>query len=581
MIDDAVIKKQTKINETLFNYSFNLARTNIEEYLSKKGGFYWVLKNNNYTTHSDLCFIFNNTLYSVLISVQKGAKTLLKSTRGELQIKCSKKYNFIPCLYPVVINDNYSTKPLTNGINLFDSKMKEPIDFENKKDKNYNKLSDWIFKLSGINYVKDYLISQKYEIISIQDILPDEPNIWYKDKNHNKSFVVVNVQNFENEYNDINENISKIINKYDQYDGYEAVVDILTKSKDNKTFFEKDSKKELIHFIKINNRIKKYIGEEQILNENPYNLINNAISTGNISTKKDKALYHIPDYNNLLLKIPGTIVSNLGIITNELSILPYEYDNKIRNNPNYGLPLYHICGNTSPFVKDKKIDPQDNRILNKENICIEKKVSGCRITDNYKYFMDMLFGMHSDKKIVADFIKMMDIKKQHGINATTKALQLFSDNIFEIPANSLFKGSEQYKFTGDRKFRVTCFMFASNYLETLESISKFEQDVFDKTIDNILQDKNFTFDFSNPVNILVDYEKQEFNFINLIFDKTTKINDAMIIKQFNKALLGNCDKLTFQPYELLFNKSDLNDYENYKKIITQKIEQAAKNKNNT
>lgn len=435
-----------------------------------------------------------------------------------------------------------------------------------KKTDNGNILS------SCINYIKKYLVEHCYKIVSTQDLSWDEPQIWYKDKYNNKYYVLITIKDSDDNYA---KNKKQLIKKNIKYSGYEAVISIDQKSK------SKNLNIRLTEYLRINRVILDT--EEKCKNierENPYELIKRAINQPSISDKQTIGVYPIPGYPDFLLKIHNVFVSNIQLLKKDLTLIPFVCDPKIKNNSHFGIPLYHIDAKDSEYAKKGCIHPKEIIFIGTDvvSISILKKVSGESVKKEYSEVYKLLNGQTTDPTVSTDATKMINITLKYGEMAANKALDYLKKGIYEIPKDELSNGSAKYKFTPDNDFYVAYCDFVKNYLGTIRKISNLPQKTFNNAIKNIYMQKDFIFDFEIPNNTLIDYETEEFNFIDFIYDDWNKkrydFYNRDIISDFTNTLLGLYNKNSNQPINLLFRLSDVEMFDYYRRIISDKVNKA-------
>lgn len=558
------------ISDIIKDFSYNITLLRLETKLSTLPESEWIKNTSDYNTHSDFCFTYNNYIFSVIIDIQdKNGNSLLSEKFKEQQLASLKKYNFIPCKFPLVLKKSGKTSPLTNGWNLFDINTNTPVNPEDY-DITDNVSLDWVKKYYGITYVKDFIENDGNQIVSIQDINDSEPQIWFMDKYENKTYVIIKT-------NEDSINIDNIVKKYKNNNGY--IANITIKTGNNTKILSKNNFNIILDdYSKINNVFTDTFSKYDTLkNENVYNLLINAMEQKSISNKKIIGIYPVPNYDKLLLKIHSVLINNKELISKNLVLIPYKYDDELQNNPHFGLPLYYITKADSEYAKMKEIESKDTILFSETKTILLKKVDGESITDSYlKPFLSLFSGQNI--KLKNELQKIMNIQKLYGYTGCETVLSYLKNNSYAIPQNKLGKGSPSYQFEDDGEFYSTYIEFTQNYMNTLKKLSELPQKTYDHAIENISSRKNFVFDFINPSNILVDYKTQEFNFIDFIFEEELikNINIELQVQYFKKCLFGVNNKKLYQPHHLLLYKSDINNFINYEKLVTEKINNAVK-----
>lgn len=569
-----VKEKTSKMNSKgeFVKSAYDIAFEQINSNISSSKNFRWLKSDNSYTSHSDLCFIYKGVVFSVVFDFyDEFGKSCLAEDIKNKQMAASKKYNLKACKFPFITTISNGIKPLNGGWNLLDTETNKEIDVKStKRDK--NNTSELIFRYHAMNQVKEYLMSKRSKILSDNILAEDTPNIWYEDKLGNKIFVIISLKGTT----DDNKNISKIIEDNKKYIGYNAQISY-------KVFNDNNSKNglemSLDDYIQVN-RPEIEIADkcEKIEQENVYNLIIRAISQGNISDKEAIGVFPIPGYRDFLLKIHNVFVNNIKLLSKDLILLPYDFDEKIKNNPHFGIPLYHIDSNESELKDNGSVSPSDIIFVGAEyaNISIIKKVSGVGIKSKYDKYLSELNGRVNDHSAAIDMLKMIDIYCKYGIDASEKVLDGLKHGIYIFNEGDIIENSNMYSFIENNDFYSIYELFVDNYIDTLDSLSNLPQKTYDNAIKNIVMPKNFIFDFVIPNNTLIDYEKQEFNFIDFRYEKykINHTNPLDQIEEFRNVLLGQYNRITRQANQLLFRQSDLDKYVYYRKVITEKIKNA-------
>ena len=119
-------------------------------------------------------------------------------------------------------------------------------------------------------------------------------------------------------------------------------------------------------------------------------------------------------------------------------------------------------------------------------------------------------------------------------------------------------------------------IFVNHYLGNLVRLAELPQESYNNAVENLLSPKDFTFDFNHPQNTFINYENNEFYFIDFFYGKQpTQEENSAVIENFRNALLGRNIHLKIQPKDLLFNNTDKEIYKTLSEIITSKINNAA------
>ena len=286
-------------------------------------------------------------------------------------------------------------------------------------------------------------------------------------------------------------------------------------------------------------------------------------------------VFPVKNHDELLLRIPYILLNNINLIRKDLVFIPIHYRNNILDNTHLGFPLYHVDVKDSEFAKRGYITPKDVVFLNsaKSGITILKKAHGVPVLSDYKPYFESLIGLSSNKIDFHEFGQILEIKVAYGVKAVVKVLDCLKQKKYTIKSGQLGLESKSYKFVPTLDFYVSYKLCVEKYLNTLKNLSCLPLNVYKNAIDNIILDKEFIFDFYNPSNVFIDWEKEEFNFIDFIFEekrvKSKNIKEQVLY--FRNALFGVYSANLVNPEDLLFYEKDIEMFEQYAKIITDKI----------
>lgn len=569
------IKTDKVSSKHLFEFTYKILQAKSES--DKKSC--WIKKDFEFESFTDLCFSYKNQVYSVLIDLRdKSGETQLSDDTIKQQLSFSEQNEIIPCVFPVEKLSDDKFRLIGNDWNLYNTETNKPVNPDNYAQKSKKEISDFGLNYLGINFIKEYLTSKNNDIISIQDVSKEEPDIWFYDDLGHKSYIILHNMSIETDNSD-EELTEEIINKYKNNDGYEIAICLSSSGKNKKIYYGDKVNVEIKYNIRINKAPDTIKSEEPLENEDIYSLIAESSKTKNISDKKSIKIYYLKDYENYVLKTQAPLISNLDIITDELVLIPYKYDNNIKNNPHYGLPLYYVTSKSSKYSTQKYIDPHDESIINKPCTNILKRIFGQNITQNYRYQFFTLYGELPDKQLALELKKVVAIKDEYGITAAEKVINQLKKGIYDFPLNQLKKGSRPFRFIPNNNFSIIYESFVENYLSTLKLLSEFPQKSYNNAIECITEEKNFVFDFSTPSNIIVDFDESSFNFINFIFDKSiiNKTAKEKQLEQFKNSILGLYENILIQPKDILYLKSDIAEFKQYEKLIIEKYKNAVSN----
>ena len=147
------------------------------------------------------------------------------------QLNASKKYNLIPCKFPVVVDNPHepdfeTVKPKNNGWNLYHTKTNELITPEHMATTDKIKMSEWEMRNFGIVFVRKYLSAKQLKVLSFQDTLEVDPQIWFEDANGKKCWLLVRCAQKSNNKIPKPNKLNEIIRRCFKNNGYFAGVSL-------------------------------------------------------------------------------------------------------------------------------------------------------------------------------------------------------------------------------------------------------------------------------------------------------------------------------------------------------------------
>lgn len=183
--------------------------------------FRWIQTSLTYPAFQHLCFAHEGNIYSVLIEFDDGESSYILERDLQNQIMECKNNDLIPCTI-ILRYDNYA--PIINGNHLIYSDKRTPVKFD-KRTGNI-KMSPWEINNFGVSIVVESLKKEGFEIGSYCDVMNIEPNIWFKDTNGEKCYVIVKTISGSSIGN-INYQVNhELLMKFIDYNGYFAKVGI-------------------------------------------------------------------------------------------------------------------------------------------------------------------------------------------------------------------------------------------------------------------------------------------------------------------------------------------------------------------
>ncbi|MCR5265580.1 MAG: hypothetical protein K6E29_03190 [Cyanobacteria bacterium RUI128] len=293
---------------------------------------------------------------------------------------------------------------------------------------------------------------------------------------------------------------------------------------------------------------------------------------------KDKVgVFLLAHYKDLILKIKSDYLDNPETIPKDIVPIPVKYSDDVISNPNFGLYLYHVDKRDSEFAQKGYANPKDVIVLDKASISIIKRVSGKAVYEDYIRPLGSVEGVFNEDPHRKQFIILKDISSKYGREAVLKALDFCKEGVTDIKEGQLADNSEEYKFVIPDQYYVNYKNFVVSYLTYLKNLANLPQKTYDNAVTNILTPKEFVFDFVHTANTFIDWNTQEFNFIDFNFDDETikSMAEVNMIELFRNVLAGIHKNSKTQPMDYICYPDDVADYENSVHIITEKINQAA------
>ncbi|MCM1265677.1 MAG: hypothetical protein NC200_05705, partial [Candidatus Gastranaerophilales bacterium] len=194
-------KKRLLIPAELIVFAKDIADLQLNKLKQKLDGFLWLHSEYLATAYDDKTFSYKNNIFSIIVDIQdESGKSYLSKDVIKRQIKAAKKYNWIPCRFPVVVKDAYDSDfskmhSKTSRWNLYHTITNEEINPENYDEKKVE-MSDWELHNFAIKYMARYLQAKHCAILSFQDALEIDPQIWFNDAAGNRSFLIVRCARF-------------------------------------------------------------------------------------------------------------------------------------------------------------------------------------------------------------------------------------------------------------------------------------------------------------------------------------------------------------------------------------------------
>ena len=326
--------------------------------------------------------------------------------------------------------------------------------------------------------------------------------------------------------------------------------------------------------------------------DNLHDIISDITKVESEAVGKDAKVFSIPGYEDLVLRVEKSALEKSGDLKSDLELVPIFYDKTVEQNAHLGLPLYFVASKSSTIAKKNRISPLE-ALAQPDKIMVLRRVSGQHPAyDCWEKFISLI-GFDSknpDTDALNNFSFIFGyVARNFGYEPTKKCLEMFKDGATEIPAHALAEGSAPFKIVNGKQFFNKYKEFTSSYIDYLKKVSDMPQSAYDDAVKFVAEPKSFNVDFQHTNNTFVDFEKNEFNFMDFAFDKTDeKYIYENPVKEFRNVLLGKsfisldalrtavrCLPSGKYPRSYIYCPEDIEAVKNYSKIINEKINIAA------
>lgn len=562
------VNKEFILSDKFYNDACNLVKKELDKKISDVSDCFWMNKNYREVAYDNLNFMYKNKIFSVIIEPKNSRGiSLLTDKIKERQLRAAEQFNFIPCKFPITLTNYNKIKIKKNGWNLYHTETDEVIIPEKTEINEKEEASSWELRQIAISYVSGYLKSKSCRINFCQDVVEINPQIWFTEPNGSISWLIVRFDCVNADDSISDEKISEEIRKGRQNNGYMATISIKSKNGEKVYRGEAISAK-LLQLKQIHKASDYKPREDDVLDENMKNLIKYSTSKQSVYENSKTAIFEIYNNLNLLLKINKNKLDDIDNLPENLVAVPIKYDKKIKENKNLGLPLYHICKKNSVFVKRGFAEPSKVIFMDSRNTSIIRRISGNNVAYMYRHnFLKLYFDFQDQLN------NIIEIKSNYGNDVVKKILDLFKNSVSKVKSGQFGVKLPKYHFTEVKNFYDTYETFRVGYIGTLNLLSNLPQGSYDNAVNTVLSVNDFAFDFTHPNNTFIDYAKNEFNFLDFIFEKKFihKYKSGNIVKQFRDTLFGVNIYLDIQPCDLLFNQGDIELYEKCLNKINEKI----------
>lgn len=225
----------------LLLYARDIAGLQIQKHMQLLNDCKWIRAEYTYPAFDSMNFIYKNKIFSVIIDIQDNSgNSYLPEQYIKRQLLAAKEYNLIPCKFPIRVDNptdpNMNTiKSLNDDWNLFNTKTNEKIIPEHMATIEKTELSKWEIRNFAITYIRKLFNMQNLKILSFQDTLEVDPQIWFEDSNGKKCWLIIRCETSIQKNVKKPEKLNEIIRRCFSYDGYFAGI-ILKPIEDDKLY---------------------------------------------------------------------------------------------------------------------------------------------------------------------------------------------------------------------------------------------------------------------------------------------------------------------------------------------------------
>ena len=186
----------------------------------------WLRADYTYPAFDSMCFIYKNKVFSVIIDIlDENENSQLPEIYIKRQLYAAKEYDLVPCKFQVIVPNpeepnKDEIKAKNTGWNLYHTKTNEEIFPEKISGDEPTEMSEWEKRNFAIKIAIRYLKAKKLQILSYQDTLEVDPQIWFKDKNEKKCWLTVRCATAPDKDVDKPKKLDEIIRRCFRNDGY-------------------------------------------------------------------------------------------------------------------------------------------------------------------------------------------------------------------------------------------------------------------------------------------------------------------------------------------------------------------------
>lgn len=220
-------------------------------------GFIWIKAELTYPSFDNLTFAYKNSVFSVVIElIDYNGNSFSKQQKDRLLLACEEN-NLIPCTFRLNFKEkadkfmsrlignkdqlDYELTPLKEGWNLYDARTNQALDPLILASNEKTLMSKWELSNFAIQIVRNHLEKEGNQILSFCDLPEVNPQIWYKNKKGETSWVIVKHIKNDNE-KDYKEwvGLEDRSPQLKPYDGYFASIRIIPSLGWNGVSFDQD-----------------------------------------------------------------------------------------------------------------------------------------------------------------------------------------------------------------------------------------------------------------------------------------------------------------------------------------------------
>lgn len=198
----------------------------LQNRFKKYSGFKWIRIEAMSPKFDDMSFGYKNKIFSVLIDIKYNNSDKLIIQEKDRFVRECLSNNLIPCIFPVYDRENLSLLSEDHW-NLYDIRTNEIINPLIIATDEKVVMSEYELNNIAVDFVKNYIRKENMKLESYCDIIGIFPQIWFKDKNGEMSWVYVNYS-INDRFEEVNQEINKLIKGMPQFNGYVAQISLLS-----------------------------------------------------------------------------------------------------------------------------------------------------------------------------------------------------------------------------------------------------------------------------------------------------------------------------------------------------------------